>query len=149
MIKGQDPEHIVRGNSFSEDGHVGKKFDYMLSNPPFGVEWKKVQKEIEDEHQTQGFAGRFGPGLPRINDGSLLCWGSNDFLQLGNVGGGGTTPALVELTDPAIAVAAGPFHTCAITAATETAIYCWGSDGYGQLGDDKGWQVEPVEVPFP
>jgi type I restriction enzyme M protein len=72
MIKGQDPEHIVRGNSFSEDGHVGKKFDYMLSNPPFGVEWKKVQKQIEDEHQTQGFAGRFGPGLPRINDGSLL-----------------------------------------------------------------------------
>jgi type I restriction enzyme M protein len=72
MIKGQDPEHIIRGNSFSEDGHSGKKFDYMLSNPPFGVEWKKVQKEIEDEHQTEGFAGRFGPGLPRINDGSLL-----------------------------------------------------------------------------
>ena len=72
MIKGQDPEHIVRGNSFSEDGHVGKKFDYMLSNPPFGVEWKKVQKEIEDEHQIHGFGGRFGPGLPRINDGSLL-----------------------------------------------------------------------------
>jgi type I restriction enzyme M protein len=72
MIKGQNPEHIVRGNSFSEDGHGGKRFDYMLSNPPFGVEWKKVQKEIEDEHQTQGFAGRFGPGLPRINDGSML-----------------------------------------------------------------------------
>jgi type I restriction enzyme M protein len=72
MIKGQDPEHIIRGNSFSEDGHAGKKFDYMLSNPPFGVEWKKVQKEIEDEHQIHGFGGRFGPGLPRINDGSLL-----------------------------------------------------------------------------
>lgn len=72
MIKGQDPEHIIRGNSFSEDGHPKQKFDYMLSNPPFGVEWKKVQKEIEEEHQTQGFAGRFGPGLPRINDGSLL-----------------------------------------------------------------------------
>lgn len=72
MIKGQDPENIIRGNSFSEDGHVGKKFDYMLSNPPFGVEWKKVQKEVEDEHESQGFAGRFGPGLPRINDGSLL-----------------------------------------------------------------------------
>jgi type I restriction enzyme M protein len=72
MIKGQNPENIVRGNSFSEDGHVGKHFDYMLSNPPFGVEWKKVQKEIEDEHETQGFAGRFGPGLPRINDGSML-----------------------------------------------------------------------------
>ncbi len=72
MIKGQDPEHIVRGNSFSEDGHSGKTFDYMLSNPPFGVEWKKVQAAIEKEHEEQGFAGRFGPGLPRINDGSLL-----------------------------------------------------------------------------
>jgi type I restriction enzyme M protein len=72
MIKGQNADDIVRGNSFSEDGHRGKRFDYMLSNPPFGVEWKKVQKEIEDEHETQGFAGRFGPGLPRINDGSLL-----------------------------------------------------------------------------
>jgi type I restriction enzyme M protein len=72
MIKGQDPENIVRGNSFSEDGHAGKKFDYMLSNPPFGVEWKKVQKEVEQEHEKHGFAGRFGPGLPRINDGSML-----------------------------------------------------------------------------
>jgi type I restriction enzyme M protein len=72
MIKGQTAENIARGNSFSEDGHIGKKFDYMLSNPPFGVEWKKVQKVIEDEHETQGYAGRFGPGLPRINDGSLL-----------------------------------------------------------------------------
>ncbi len=72
MIKGQDPSRIVRGNSFSEDGHVGARFDYMLSNPPFGVEWKKVEKEIRDEAETQGFAGRFGPGLPRINDGSLL-----------------------------------------------------------------------------
>jgi type I restriction enzyme M protein len=72
MIKGQNPANIVRGNSFSEDGHEGKTFDYMLSNPPFGVEWKKVQKQIEDEHEKKGFAGRFGPGLPRINDGSLL-----------------------------------------------------------------------------
>jgi len=72
MIKGQNPANIARGNSFSEDGHVGKRFDYMLSNPPFGVEWKKVQKEIEDESKTQGYGGRFGPGLPRINDGSLL-----------------------------------------------------------------------------
>lgn len=72
MIKGQNPANIARGNSFSEDGHVGMKFDYALSNPPFGVEWKKVQKQVEDEHETQGYAGRFGPGLPRINDGSLL-----------------------------------------------------------------------------
>lgn len=72
MIKGQNPDNIVAGNSFSEDGHVGKKFDYLLSNPPFGVDWKAVQKEIEEEHETQGFNGRFGPGLPRIGDGSTL-----------------------------------------------------------------------------
>jgi len=71
MIKGSNPEHIVRGNSFSEDGHEGRRFDYMLSNPPFGVEWKKVEKAITDEH-ARGDAGRFGPGLPRISDGSLL-----------------------------------------------------------------------------
>jgi len=72
MIKGQTPENIVRGNSFSEDGHAGRTFDYMLSNPPFGVEWKKVEKVIRDEHEKLGFAGRFGAGLPRISDGSLL-----------------------------------------------------------------------------
>jgi type I restriction enzyme M protein len=72
MIKGQNPSNIVQGNSFSEDGHGGKKFDYMLSNPPFGVEWKKVEKVVRDEYETQGHAGRFGAGLPRINDGSLL-----------------------------------------------------------------------------
>src|SRR6476469_1351256 len=49
-----------------------KKFDYMLSNPPFGVEWKKIEKEVRKEHEDQGFNGRFGPGLPRVSDGSLL-----------------------------------------------------------------------------
>jgi len=72
LIKGQNPENIARGNSFSEDGHADRTFDYMLSNPPFGVDWKKVQKVIEDEHKTLGHAGRFGAGTPRINDGSLL-----------------------------------------------------------------------------
>lgn len=72
MLKGQNPENIVRGNSFSEDGHVGQHYDYLLSNPPFGVEWKKVQQVVEEEHETQGFSGRFGPGLPRISDGSTL-----------------------------------------------------------------------------
>ena len=72
MIKGQKPDNIVAGNSFSDDGHAGKKFDYLLSNPPFGVDWKAVQKKIEEEHETQGFNGRFGPGLPRIGDGSTL-----------------------------------------------------------------------------
>ena len=54
------------------DGLREERFDYMLSNPPFGVDWKKAAKTIRDEHQNLGFAGRFGAGLPRINDGSLL-----------------------------------------------------------------------------
>lgn len=72
MIKGQDPENIKFGNSFSDDGHRNKHFDYLLANPPFGVEWKKVKDEVEHEHETLGESGRFGAGLPRINDGSLL-----------------------------------------------------------------------------
>jgi type I restriction enzyme M protein len=72
LIKGQDVANIVAGNTLSEDGHLHAKFDYMLSNPPFGVEWKKVEKEVRKEHETKGFNGRFGPGLPRVSDGSLL-----------------------------------------------------------------------------
>lgn len=72
LIKGQDVGNIVVGNTLSEDGHGGKKFDYMLSNPPFGVEWKKVEKEVRKEAAEKGFDGRFGPGLPRISDGSML-----------------------------------------------------------------------------
>ncbi|MCP4601597.1 MAG: SAM-dependent DNA methyltransferase [Proteobacteria bacterium] len=72
MLKGQDPDNIKSGNSFTNDHLPGHIFDYMLSNPPFGVEWKKAEKIIKDEHEKEGFAGRFGAGLPRINDGSLL-----------------------------------------------------------------------------
>jgi type I restriction enzyme M protein len=72
LIKGQDVGNIIFGNTFTEDGHPHRKFDYMLSNPPFGVEWKKVEKEVRREAETQGFNGRFGPGLPRVSDGSLL-----------------------------------------------------------------------------
>ncbi len=72
MLKGQDASHIVSGNSFSENGHKDARFDYMLANPPFGVEWKKVEEAVRTEHETRGFAGRFGAGLPRINDGSFL-----------------------------------------------------------------------------
>jgi len=72
LIKGQDVANITFGNTLSDDGHAHQKFDYMLSNPPFGVEWKKVEKEVRKEHETQGYNGRFGPGLPRISDGSLL-----------------------------------------------------------------------------
>jgi len=72
LIKGQDIGNIVLGNTLSEDGHRGQRFDYMLSNPPFGVEWKKVEKEVRREHEQQGYDGRFGPGLPRVSDGSML-----------------------------------------------------------------------------
>ncbi|GAA4975196.1 type I restriction-modification system subunit M [Actinoplanes utahensis] len=72
MIKGQDPDNIKFGNSFSDDGHRNATFDYLLANPPFGVEWKKVKDDVEHEYETLGESGRFGAGLPRINDGSLL-----------------------------------------------------------------------------
>ncbi|PLT43941.1 class I SAM-dependent DNA methyltransferase [Paenibacillus sp. FSL W8-1187] len=72
LIKGQDISNITFGNTLSDDGHAHKKFDYMLSNPPFGVEWKKVEKEVRQEHEQLGYNGRFGPGLPRVSDGSML-----------------------------------------------------------------------------
>jgi type I restriction enzyme M protein len=72
LIRGQDVANIVAGNTLSDDGFPQKKFDYMLSNPPFGVEWKKVEKAVRAEHEQKGFDGRFGPGLPRVSDGSML-----------------------------------------------------------------------------
>jgi len=72
LIKGYEVERIICGNTLAHDGHTGQRFDYMLSNPPFGVEWKKVETAVRAEHVTQGHNGRFGPGLPRVSDGSLL-----------------------------------------------------------------------------
>ena len=72
LIKGQNTDHIKFGNSFTQDGLKDDKFDYMLSNPPFGVEWKKIEADIVKEYETLGFSGRFGAGLPRISDGSFL-----------------------------------------------------------------------------
>ena len=72
LIKGQDVSRIKLGNTLSDDQLPSDKFDYMLSNPPFGVDWKKVEGEIKNEHTLKGFNGRFGPGLPRVSDGSLL-----------------------------------------------------------------------------
>jgi len=72
LIKGEDIANIVFGNTLSADGLPGKYFDYMLSNPPFGVEWKKIEREVRKEAEEKGFDGRFGPGLPRVSDGSLL-----------------------------------------------------------------------------
>ena len=72
LIKGQKVDNIKLGNTLSNDQLRTEKFDYMLSNPPFGVDWKKIQKFINDEHHEKGFEGRFGAGLPRVSDGSLL-----------------------------------------------------------------------------
>lgn len=72
LIKGEDSDNIKPDCTFEKDGFPKDKFDYMLANPPFGVEWKQQQKTIVNENETLGYDGRFGAGLPRINDGSLL-----------------------------------------------------------------------------
>jgi type I restriction enzyme M protein len=72
LVKGQDASHIVFGNSLSDDGHKGAHFHYCIANPPFGVDWSKVEEAVRDEHADLGFDGRFGAGLPRKSDGQLL-----------------------------------------------------------------------------
>ena len=91
LIKGQNPSFIKFGNTFTVDGLENEKFDYMLSNPPFGVDWKKAEKTIKAEVDKKGMDGRFGAGLPRINDGSLL------FLQhmISKMKDGGTRIGIV------------------------------------------------------
>ena len=106
MIKGQNLDNIRFGDSFTEDNFPDKKFDYMLANPPFGVEWKPQEKKIREENEEQGFGGRFGAGLPRINDGSFL------FLQhmiskMKKPNEGGTRLAMVSNGSPLFTGAAG------------------------------------------
>ena len=72
LVTEHNPENIAFGNTLTEDAHKGKSFHYMLSNPPYGVEWKKYQNPIRSEAKEQGMSGRFGAGLPRISDGQLL-----------------------------------------------------------------------------
>jgi type I restriction enzyme M protein len=72
LVTGHDPEQIAFGNTLTHDAHKGKHFHYMLSNPPYGVDWKKYADPIRDEHERLGKDGRFGAGLPRISDGQLL-----------------------------------------------------------------------------
>jgi len=72
LMKGNDSRNIRFGDSLIDDQFEGERFDYLLANPPFGVDWKKQQTQIKREHEKQGFAGRFGAGLPRVNDGALL-----------------------------------------------------------------------------
>ena len=106
MIKGQEIEHIAFGDSFTDDHFPRHRFDYMLANPPFGVEWKPQEQAIRREANEQGFGGRFGAGLPRINDGSLL------FLQhmiskMKDPKEGGTRLAIVFNGSPLFTGAAG------------------------------------------
>lgn len=72
LVTGHNPEQIAFGNTLTEDAHKDKKFHYMLSNPPYGVDWKKYQDPIKQEAKEKGMDGRFGAGLPRISDGQLL-----------------------------------------------------------------------------
>lgn len=103
LIKGQNPSNIKFGNTFTIDGLEDEQFDYMLSNPPFGVDWKKAQKIIKAEHENKGTQGRFGAGLPRINDGSLL------FLQhmISKMKPSGTRIAIVFNGSPLFSGSAG------------------------------------------
>ena len=106
MIKGQNIDHIAFGDSFTDDRFPAHTFDYMLANPPFGVEWKPEADAVRREHENQGFGGRFGAGLPRINDGSLL------FLQhmiskMKEPAEGGTRLAIVFNGSPLFTGAAG------------------------------------------
>ncbi|MES2826690.1 MAG: class I SAM-dependent DNA methyltransferase [Bacteroidota bacterium] len=72
IIKGQNPVNIKKGNSISEDHLSAEKFDYLITNPPFGVKWEKIAKKVKAEHDEKGFGGRFGAGLPSTSDGSFL-----------------------------------------------------------------------------
>ncbi|HFK1730804.1 type I restriction-modification system subunit M [Bacillus pacificus] len=72
LIKGADAKNVRLGNTLSNDQFKGDKFDYLISNPPYGVDWKSYEKPIKAEHEEQGYAGRFGPGTPRTSDGQLL-----------------------------------------------------------------------------
>ena len=106
MLKGQDASHITVGNSFTDDGHAGRTFDYCLANPPFGVEWKKVEADIRKEYDQLGFRGRFGAGLPRINDGSFLFL-QHMIAKMKPVEEGGSRIAIVFNGSPLFTGAAG------------------------------------------
>jgi type I restriction enzyme M protein len=105
IIKGNNAANIKFGNSFTTDGLKDETFDYMLSNPPFGVEWKKVEETIRDEHDSQGYAGRFGAGLPRVSDGSLLFL--QHMLAKRSDGSNGTRVGIIFNGSPLFAGGAG------------------------------------------
>ena len=106
LVKGQDARHIVHGNSLSNDGHKGERFHYCIANPPFGVDWSKVEETIRDEYETLGFDGRFGPGLPRKSDGQLLFL-MHLMSKMRASEDGGTRIAIVHNGSPLLTGAAG------------------------------------------
>jgi type I restriction enzyme M protein len=106
LIQGQDPERIVLGNTLSDDGHPDRRFDYLLANPPFGVDWSKAAAAIKREHEKDGFDGRYGAGLPRISDGSLLFL-QHMIAKMKPVSDGGSRLAIIFSGSPLFSGAAG------------------------------------------
>ncbi len=103
MIQDVDPGHMRNGNTLTQDAFGTAKFDFILANPPYGVDWKAYATPIRDEHEKQGHQGRFGAGLPRVSDGSLL------FLQhmLSKMKPSGSRVAIVLSGSPLFSGAAG------------------------------------------
>lgn len=106
IVKGEEPSNIILGNTFTHDGLRDHRFDYMLCNPPFGVDWKKYRKPIEDEAEQLGFSGRFGAGTPRVSDGSLLFL-QHMIARMKPADRGGSRIAIVFNASPLFAGAAG------------------------------------------
>lgn len=106
LVKGQDASHIVFGNSLSEDGHRDDTFRYLIANPPFGVDWSKVESRVRAEHADLGVDGRFGPGLPRKSDGQLLFL-LHLLSKMRPVEKGGSRMAIVHNGSPLFTGAAG------------------------------------------
>jgi type I restriction enzyme M protein len=106
LVKGQDASHIALGNSLSSDQHAGERFHYCIANPPFGVDWSKVEREVRDEHERLGVNGRFGPGLPRKTDGQLLFL-LHLISKMRDPAHGGSRIAIVHNGSPLFTGAAG------------------------------------------
>src|SRR5699024_6461214 len=103
MMQATDLQRMAHGNSLTQDAFPTEKFDFILANPPYGVDWKSYAGPIKTEHEKQGFLGRFGAGLPRVSDGSLL------FLQhmLSKMKPGGSRVGIVLSGSPLFSGAAG------------------------------------------
>jgi type I restriction enzyme M protein len=106
MVKGHETANVIFGNTFTEDGLAGRRFDYMLCNPPFGVDWKKYQKAVQDEADRLGWSGRFGAGLPRVSDGSLLFL-QHMLARMKDPAQGGSRLAIVFNASPLFTGSAG------------------------------------------